>query len=288
MGSGLSTRSGLFMGSGLFTRSGLFMGSGLFTRSGLFMGSGLSVRSGLFSLLLGVVVLGGVADVAESAIYKYVDREGVSHYTDAISQVPHEYRDQVRDISPQMEDMTGFHVVEGLNGESPGAAPDEAGGVDIVDMDLGDFGGSEMVSGVLDSLGFGVILLVLLAIPALYVFSAWVFQLACRIGGEDPPGLGRACGILFIQGIAGSAVGAAVTGIGFGLGINAEASMGASIAVTGASSTISWMANAAILASMMSYGFVRSMWIGLLHTVLVLVMIGGPIAGIAMVVALAG
>jgi hypothetical protein len=47
------------------------------------------------------------------------------------------------------------------------------------------------------------------------------------------------------------------------------------------------MVNAAILASMESYAFVKSMWIGVLHTLLSLVMIGGPIALIAFVAFLA-
>ncbi len=147
-------------------------------------------------------------------------------------------------------------------------------------MDFGDFEGAEMLSGVLESLGFGVILLCLLAIPALYVVSALIFKLSCRIGGEEPPGLGRACAILFLQSIVGSAVGAAVNGVGMGLGI--EQSVVAAIAVGGASSILSWMANAGILTSMMSYGFLRSMWIGFLHTLLVIVMIGGPIGAIVL------
>ena len=87
--------------------------------------------------------------------------------------------------------------------------------------------------------------------------------------------------ILFLQSIVGSAVGAAVNGVGMGLGI--EQSAGAAIAVGGASSILSWMANAGILTSMMSYGFLRSMWIGFLHTLLVIVMIGVPIGVIALV-----
>ena len=174
-------------------------------------------------------------------------------------------------------------VVEGLNGDSPAGQQPESTDLDGGDMNFGDFEGAEMISGVLESLGFGVILLALLAIPVLYIGSALIFKLACRIGGEDAPGLGRACGILFVQGLAGSAVGAAVGGVGMGLGIDAEASVTGSIAVTGASTLLSWMANAGILSSMMSYGFLRSMWIGFLHTLLVIVMIGGPIGAIAMV-----
>ena len=243
----------------------------------------ISGRTGLFWLFALVVAatLGLPADAADAAIYRYVDRAGVSHYTDAISQVPPEYRNQVRDITPEMEEMTGFRVIKGLNDDSPARKQSEEAKLDVGNMDFGDFEGAEMLSGVLESLGFGVILLCLLAIPALYVVSALIFKLSCRIGGEEPPGLGRACAILFLQSIVGSAVGAAVNGVGMGLGI--EESAGAAIAVGGGSSILSWMANAGILTSMMSYGFLRSMWIGFLHTLLVIVMIGGPIGAIALV-----
>jgi hypothetical protein len=244
-------------------------------------------RRALSTALL-VVGLALLVPPAQAGIYKYVDRDGVSHYTDSMSQVPFEYRGQVRDISPDMEDMTNFRIVEGLNDDSPGAKQGDEFSADFDtdfeagDIDLGGFE-SDMVSSVLDTLGFGVILLFLLAIPVLYVVSALVFKLACRIAGEDPPGLGRACGILLAQGLAGSAAGAAVSGVGMALGVDQEASIGAAVAVTGSSSLISWLVNAAILQSMMSYSFVRSMWIGVLHTLLVLVMIGGPIGAIALI-----
>ena len=237
-------------------------------------------------LALGLALL---ASTAQAGIYKYVDRDGASHYTDSLSQVPFEYRAQARDISPEMDEMTNFRVVPGLNDDSPGAQQrdDEFtsnfdGDFEAVDLDLGDFE-SDMVEGILDSLGFGVILLFLLAIPVLYVVSALIFKLSCRIAGEEPPGLGRACGILLAQGLAGSAVGAAVSGIGMALGIDENVSIAASVAVGGSSSLISWRVSAAILQSMMSYGFLRSMWIGVLHTLLILVMIGGPIGAIALI-----
>ncbi len=227
----------------------------------------------------------GWSGSAEARIYKYVDRDGDAHYTDSLQQVPMQYRYQVRDISPEMEENANFRIVEGLNGD---AAADGGGFEPELDADFGDLEGLDadagMVAGVLENFGFGIVLLFLLAIPVLYVVSALIFKLACRIGGEDPPGLGRACGILLAQGFAGSAVGGVVGGIAGVMGIDEAASIGASIAVGGASTLLSWMVNAAILASMMSYGFVKSMWIGFLHTLLVIVMIGGPIGLLGFVV----
>ena len=144
-------------------------------------------------------------------------------------------------------------------------------------------GGEDMAAGILETLGFGVILLGLLAIPVLWIVSGLIFKLACRIAGEEPPGLGRACGILFAQGLCGSAVGGIVGGVGMAMGIDESASIASSIAVSGASTILSWMANAGILVSMMGYSFVKSMWIGFLHTLLVIVMIGGPIGALVLI-----
>jgi hypothetical protein len=64
------------------------------------------------------------------------------------------------------------------------------------------------------------------------------------------------------------------------MGVEESASIGAALAVSGASTLLSWMAGAGILVSMMGYGFLKSMWIGFLHTLLVVVLIGGPIAAL--------
>ena len=67
------------------------------------------------------------------------------------------------------------------------------------------------------------------------------------------------------------------------LGIDESAGIATSVAVSGASSILSWMANAGLLVSMMGYGFGKSMWIGFLHNLLVIVMIGGPIGALALI-----
>jgi hypothetical protein len=244
-----------------------------------------TARRTLRGKLLGLCVaglLGIVAGVAEATIYKYVDRNGVGHYTDSISSIPAEYRDQVEDITDDLARMDGFRVVPGVGGETPPGAQqgDEGLDAEAPDFDLGGFdlaGGEGAAAGILESLGFGVILLALLAVPLLWVLSALVFKLACRIAGEEPPGLGRACGILLAQGLCSSAVGAAVGGLGMVMGIEESASIVGGLAVSGASTVLSWMAGAGILVSMMGYAFLKSMWIGFLHTTLVIVLIGGPI-----------
>ena len=72
------------------------------------------------------------------------------------------------------------------------------------------------------------------------------------------------------------------------LGVGASVSIAGSVAVGGASTILSWMANAGILVSMMGYGFVKCLWVGVLHTLLVVVMVGGPIGVIAVIAMVAG
>lgn len=234
---------------------------------------------------LPVVCLAAVllwAAAAGARVYKYLDRNGDAHYTDSLQQVPLEYRNQVRDISPEMQDMTGLQVVPGQKSQG-GSSPDEGAGTgDLGDLpdasDLADLtGDGGAIAGLLDSLGFGVILLALLLIPVFFVVSALIFRLACRLAGEEPPGLGWACVILLAQGLAGGAVGGIVGGVGGATGIGAG-SVAGSLAVGGLSSLLSWMVNAGVLVAMAGYGFLKSMWIGFLHNLLAVVMIGVPIA----------
>jgi len=237
-------------------------------------------RAGAFGSLValaGLVALVVLLSAAEAgaSIYKYVDRSGVTHYTDSLSQVPGEYRNQVEDITGEVDGM-GFNVVEGIDGAAP--KDGKAGEGEGVDLELpeGSLPGGEAASQLLDNFGFGIVLLILLAIPALYVVSALILKLACRLGGEEPPGLGRACLVLFVQGVAGTAVGAAFGGIGMLIGIE-EAGVAVSAGLSVVSALCSWLANAAVLSSMLSCAFVRALWIGVIHTVLVLVIVAVPI-----------
>lgn len=248
----------------------------------------ISTLHGLAVFLVATVLLGLCAQAVEAKVYKYVDRTGELHYTDSIGQVPAEYRNQIEDITDDLARMDGFRVIEPAGGAAPPPADDGDTGMEMPDFGFGDTSdldtdGGEAVAGIMESLGFGVILLAILAIPVLWIVSGLVLKLACRISGEDPPGLGRACGILFAQGLVGSAVAAAVAGVGMAMGIDESAGLASSLAVSGASSMLGWMANAGVLVSMMSYGFGKSMWIGFLHTLLVVVMIGGPIGGLVLI-----
>lgn len=254
------------------------------------LGSGESRRTTLVSVSVLTLVFLALAclslgtGAAHAEIYKYVDRNGVTHYSDSVSSVPRKYRDQVRDITDELDDMTGFRVVRGANGGSRAGSNEPGAKPSIVLADLSSFGSDfdaqEAAQKLLESLGFGIILIVVLAVPILYCISAVILRLACRLAGAEAPTFGRACGVLFVQTIAGMALGAASAGIGVSLGVGESASIGSSIALSAASSAASWMVNAGLLSSLTGIAFMRSLWVGILHTILTLVLVGAPVAAL--------
>ena len=246
------------------------------------------------SVLTLVLALAGIALAAGAAhaeIYKYVDRNGVTHYSDSVSMVPAEYRNQVRDITDDLHGMTGFRVIGGIDDGSRAALNEADAESSLAFPDLASFGDldpQEIAKTLLDSMGFGIILMVLLAIPILYCISAAILVLACRLAGGDPPTFGRACGVLFAQTIAGMALAAASAGIGVSLGMNESASVGASVGFSAASTLVSWMVNAGLLSSLTGIAYARSLWVGILHSILTLVLVGAPVAALVAIVLLLG
>ena len=68
----------------------------------------LSFVRGPGSVLLLAFAIGLAFTSAQAAIYKYTDRHGVTHYSDSYESVPAAYRDQVRDVAGDIDDMTGY------------------------------------------------------------------------------------------------------------------------------------------------------------------------------------
>ena len=232
----------------------------------------LSVLGKLARLALLALTIGLLAPSAKAAIYKYTDDYGVTHYSDSYGSVPEAYRDQVRDVAPEMENMTGFNVVEGLNGGgAAGQSSDPA-----MPMASG-FPSGEMLGAILGGLGIGVILILLVAIPIVLAVGGLILQLACRLAGADSPGLGRAVAILVVQGLAGAAVGAVSSGFVMALGVDEDPTLGASLGIGGASFILSWLVNAAVLTGMMDCDFPRALWVCVVHTLLIFVLVLVPV-----------
>ena len=232
----------------------------------------------LLPLLIGMSVL-ALEREAEAQIYRYVDANGVTHYSDSFASVPFEYRDQVTDITGEMDQIGAVNVVEGLNDPPAGAGDEFDPDVEFDEEAIG----AEIAEGLIDSMGFGIVLIVLLAIPLFYLANAGILKLACRLAGADPPSFGRACGIIFVQGMAGSAVGAATVGMGLAFGIDETASIAESIVLNLSSFVLSIFVYAGILTAMMGYDFLKSLWAEVIQMVLAVVLVVGPILAIVAV-----
>jgi len=151
--------------------------------------------------------------------------------------------------------------------------------LDLADLDLAPGDQNNLA---LSRLAFVPLLLFSFFLLVALLLSAGILKLACRLAGEAPPGMGRACCILLAQMLAGILVGAAVGGGSAWLGIGESVPILASVAVGGASTLLSWAANAGILTAATGYGFLTCLWVGLLNILLIAVIVGAPLAVIAL------
>ena len=243
------------------------------------MGPKLPTLCRIVRLAVCLALVGAGSATAEARIYKYVDRDGVSHFSDSFSSIPDEYRDQMREVSDELAHMDRFQVTGG-DGSSekwdPGAA--------LLDLAALDLDQGDRATEMLRQLGFVPLLLFSFCMLVLVLLSAGILKLACRLAGEAPPGMGRACGVLLAQILAGFVVGAAVGSGAAWLGIGESVSILASVAVGSASTVLSWAANAGILTAATGYGFLTCLWVGVLNFLLMLVIVGGPVAVAAVIV----
>lgn len=216
------------------------------------------------------------AAAANAEIYHYVDEDGGTHYSDSIESVPPQYLDQIAEVSDQLAELGRFEIVR-----PPGSEPeiaDEADAASALSALSGDLGPGGAIQAAMGMLGAWFILIVLVMLPLVIAIGGMILKLACRLAGAEPPTLGRACAILFAQSIVGSVAGGLVNTISAASG--EEVGVGASIAMAGASGILSWTGGAAVLTAMTDNGFGRSLWVGVVHTVLTLVLVMVPIAAV--------
>ena len=176
------------------------------------------MRGTWLSPLLAVVAL-CFASTANAEIYKYVDSNGQTHYTDSFYEVPQQYRDQIRDIRTDLDEDNRLSVIEGLNaspdteaGGAGGEAPDgfmaqmqqaleaaqaqsQAGnGAGPTPADLKALGGGMLIA---------MIIGLLIMVPIMAAIAAIFLKMACSLGGEEPIGMGKAMLVVVMQAIAG-------------------------------------------------------------------------------------
>jgi hypothetical protein len=244
-----------------------------------------------------VAVLGLTASPAVGEVYRYVDDNGVPHFSDSVGSIPSRYRSQVVDISEELKAEPGINVIPGLDqsvtggkdgtGSNAGLQPDATAEL-AKSFDFGA-GDQQAMAAVAEQMWsrFGLLLLVglLLIIPIGLLIGAFILTLACKLASSETLGLGRACAIVFVQGLVGTAVNALMAGVALGFGL-AAGGVGAAVGLNVVSLLASLAAYAGVLASMSELAFVRAVWVTIVCWLLSLLMIVIPIAIVMLLVVL--
>jgi hypothetical protein len=156
------------------------------------------------------------ASAAADEIYRYTDDHGQTHFTDSYYDVPEQYRDQVQDISGDVDESGGrVSVVPGFGAPpaQPGAekakGKGKRGAKDAgfaAEFQEGFAQGFAAATGKAPSaLSPGLLIfLILLVFLTVLAIGAAFLKTACNIVGERPLLLGHAMLIVLIQGIAGA------------------------------------------------------------------------------------
>jgi hypothetical protein len=242
-----------------------------------------------------VAVLGLTASPAVGEVYRYVDDNGVPHFSDSVGSIPSRYRSQVVDISEELEVKPGINVIPGLDqsatgsegGTDAGLEPDGGGGLaKSFDFGVGD---EKAMAAVAEQMWsrFGALLLLglLLFIPIALLIGAFILTLACKLAASETLGLGRACAVVFVQGLVGTAVNAVVAGAALGLGLFASGE-GAAVGLNVVSLLALLAAYAGVLSSMTGLAFARALWVTIVCWILSLVMVGIPVVIVMFLVVL--
>lgn len=225
---------------------------------------GISPR-GSWALALGLLLAIFAAGAGQAKVYRWVDSDGVPHFTDRAEEVPPIYRDQIHDVSDELDTERRFTM---LGGSEPTGEPSaEAEVAPTLDpeawADLEQLLEQGDVAGVMSGLGAGMIgfavLSVLLVIAIGTAFGALVLILACRICNEDSPRFRKAAGVVVLQVLAGIA---ASIVLALALGIS-DAGAGGGAAQFGLSTVV----NAGVLRGLLIESFGKALLVSLVVTV---------------------
>lgn len=252
---------------------------------------GLAEAEGMDSRPLGILValLGMLlCSPASAEMWKYVDENGVPHFTDSLERVPHRLRDNATEITGKIEER-GSVIVPGLNGPSAEAFPtNEWDGETEPDPDVLSAQLEEMMGdNALGLLGAGIagfVGIMLLMLPIGLAINALYLMLACKIAAPETPNFSRAFIISGVQFLA-----SLVAGIASGIGQCALGAVSPETADSGLLNAVGGLAslaiNASLLGSMLAIGFWRGVgvmvvqWLLVFATVVIPVVLLGILAG---------
>ncbi len=223
--------------------------------------------AGLLALALGFVL--ALAAPASAAIYKWVDENGTTHYTDRIEGVPPEFRPDAMSqddlASIPFNQLDGLNVLPGeADGTDAGTVPMSADPAELqaqLDAFLEGAGASLLA-------GFALALLVMAGL--VFALMAWMLLIACRVVGEDSPGFKKAYGIVIVQTLAGML---AAPGMILVAGTPDPTDVGAALRFQAATVALSVMINALVLRGMLTDSATRALVVAVV-TILVSLGIG--------------
>ncbi len=226
-------------------------------------------------LLVGLLALGLFTSPASAEIYRWVDAQGTSHYTDRPEEVPPEFRKQI--LGAEEMESIPFNQLDGLN-VLPGEAtsPKEKPGAAEVPFNLQS---TQDVEAWFDAAGpvliGGVALAMLVVIGLMFAFTAWILLMACKVVGQDHPGFKKAYGIVIVQFLGGLL---ATPGLVLLVGQPEATDISGLIRFQAGSAVLGILVNALVLRGMLTETFPRALGISI---VAILIMVGiGIVLGV--------
>jgi hypothetical protein len=153
------------------------------------------------------LVLGCAAAASADEIYRYKDEQGMTHFTDSYYEIPERYRDQVREISGEIEGSGGVSVVPGF-GAPPGKEGEAKAGAKDGKKKDGDGRVAQALASARQRLPGAagastglIVFMVLLGVLVGLAIGGGLLTAACNIVGERPLALGQAMLIVFLQAV---------------------------------------------------------------------------------------
>jgi hypothetical protein len=160
----------------------------------------VSRRLAVLALTLGLALAGP----ASAEIYRWVDGEGVPHFSDRAEEVPPAFRDQLGALGEPGEDAeetspAGLGALRrALSGEADAEPPAAAG-----DEAIGPFEARRLLERMRGPMAAVALVTSLVVMGFVLAFLTLALLVACRLLGQESPGFRRAYGIVVVQFVAG-------------------------------------------------------------------------------------
>ena len=214
------------------------------------------------ALVVALLVVCG-AQTASAAIYRWVDDRGITHFSDRPEDVPPAFRDQIRDLTPELEASSPVNVLPGLHGAAEGEAAETPSAPPKVDP----FQARRMLDQMAGPMKLVAVVAGLVAMGLGCALLALALLVGCRMVGQESPGFRKAYGIVLVQSIAGLLVGPGVIVVAGGPDVS---SLGGLLRLQMIQLGVFLVVNAAVLRAMLCDGFGRALGLAVVMNLVLL------------------